>query len=556
MANKVENYRELITSVKENEQLLDVMKKSLANLLSELDSLEKNADSTIIEKNQEYRDEIQNYQRILYKIEKAMHKDKEDFREHASHKISDFIKWLDLDIKIEDKAVSGVQVDSRLVNKNCVFFAIKGENENGEKYIDDAFKNGASYVFASKTCEKEDDRIIKVDDSLEALKKIAIEYKKSLNAKVLGITGSVGKTTCKNFAYAILNERYRTAKTYGNYNTVTGISMSILDMPKDTEAIILEMGVDKPNEMNELVDIALPDYAIVSNIYESHLEGFGSKEGIFNEKIKIASRMDEDSFLSLNGESEFLSDYQNDKLNLIKVFEDENLYKKFVNTDCDATFIKDVQISSDGTSFTLLHDGAEESFTINLFGKHLAFNAAIVIMVCVRMGVSFDEARKGLLKSEPELMRFDRFIVDGYQIINDAYNSSYDSLMAAIKTSRILSENKLLVMMGDILEIGGDAGAKHRQIGKDLSKLGMDYAIFYGEHMKEAYQSYKGKQAKYFEKIDDAAMYIMNYIEKGDTLLLKASRSLALERVSDLVIMNIMRARFVDMLFELFEEKN
>lgn len=547
MSNNIENYRELIKTVKENEKLLTVMKKSLAAFLSELDKSEKK---------ENYRDEIHRYQRILDKIEKTMHKEKKDFREHVKHNITDFIKWLGLDITIEEKMISGVQVDSRLVEKGCVFFAIKGEHENGEKYIDDAFKNGAAYVFASNTCEREDKRIIKVDDSLEALKKIAIEYKKTLNAKVLGITGSVGKTTCKNFAYAILKEKYRTEKTYGNYNTVTGISMSILDMPKDTEAIVLEMGISMPNEMEELVDIALPDFAIVSNIFESHLEGFGSKKGIFDEKIKIVSRMNENSFLSMNGESEFLSDYQNSHLNLIKVFEDENLYEKSLSMNVESALVKNVQISNKGTSFTLLYNGVEEKFTINLFGKHLAFNAAIVIMVCVRMGVSFELARKGLLKSESESMRFDLSIVDEYQIINDAYNSSYDSLMASIKTSRELSKNKLFVMMGDILEIGGDPKAKHSQIGKELSKLGIDHAIFYGENMKEAFKSYRGKKAKYFDKIDEAAMYILTNIEKGDTLLVKASRSLALERVSDLVIMNIMRTRYVDMLFELFEEKN
>ncbi len=557
MKNGFEDYREVISSVAENKQLLEALKKSVAGLAAELNSFHSSTDKKLHAKREQYIDEISYFEKILLRVEKNLNKSTKDYRKSTTHNIKDLLKLIELDSDaFADTEVSGIAIDSRLVKEGNIFFALQGEKENGEKYIDQAFENGASFVFANKSYQGQNSKIIKVDNTLETLKKLAIEYRKSLNCKVLAITGSVGKTSCKNFAYSVLSEKYNCAKTYANYNTVTGICMSVLDMAQDTELMVLELGVDSIGEMDQLVEIANPDYAIISNVSDSHLEKFGSKKAIFDEKIKIVDKFTADSVLVTSGECEFLDDYNTDKFKLIKVFEDEVLYQKSLDMGIESALVKNVKITDIGTAFTIKHGDKEDNFAIKLFGKHLAFNAAIVIMVCESIGVPFDLAKIAVIETETDIMRFDIAKLEGYKIINDAYNSSYKSLEAAIKTARELTKGKLYVMMGDILEIGGDAKQKHAEIGKELSALGIDYPMFYGDLMQEASKTYQGKNVKFFDSLDDAAMFVLNNIANEDTFLVKASRSIALERVCDLVIMNIIRTRFVDILLDIFGENS
>ncbi len=556
MKNTFDDYREVISTVNENKELLRALKKSVSALADELNSFKSSSKKEYDLKKDKYYDEINYFEKVLLRIEKNIYKNEKNYRKSASHDIVELLNYLKIDTNnIKSEEVSGIAIDSRLVKEGNIFFALQGENENGEKYIEKAFENGASYVFASQSYPGENPKIIKVNNTLESLKALAIAYRKSMNCKVLAITGSVGKTSCKNFAYSILSKKYKCAKTYENYNTVTGICMSILDMPKNTEVMVLELGVDSIGDMDSLVEIANPDYAIVSNVSESHLERFKTKRAIFEEKINIAKNFTSDSVLSTSGECEFLDEYNTDKFKLIKVFEDEELYKNSLAMGIQSVLLKDVHITDIGTSFTLKHDDKEEQFAIKLFGKHLAFNAAIVIMVCESMGVPFDLAKMGVIECKTDTMRFDIANIDGYKIINDAYNSSYKSLEAAIKTARDLTKGKLYVMMGDILEIGEDAKQKHAEIGKEISSLGIDYPIFYGELMREASKTYQGKNVKYFNSLDEAAMFVLNHLDSDDTFLVKASRSIALERVSDLVVMNIIRTKLVDIILDIYGGK-
>ncbi|MDO4772587.1 MAG: UDP-N-acetylmuramoyl-tripeptide--D-alanyl-D-alanine ligase [Bacillota bacterium] len=555
MSKGFEDYREIIDSIEENGKLLSVLKKSCTDLISEIHRMSFLSEREKLTKKSEYLEELYYFGKILLKIEENQYKHKKNLRESSKHNIKDFLKWLGMDSDAyEPDEISGVAVDSRLVSPGNVFFALQGSKENGEKYIKNAIENGATYVFASKNYEYHDHKIIKVDDTLEALKKIAIAYRKSMACKVLAITGSVGKTTCKNFAYSILSEKFRTEKTFGNYNTVTGISMSILDMPKNTEVMVLELGVDSVGDMEDLIEVAEPDYGIITNISESHLERFGSKKAIFDEKIKLAGAFKKGSVLVVNGESEFLDVYQNDAFKVVKLFEDEKKYQASKKDGVDSALLKNTSLSSLGTSFSILQKGKQDNFAMKLFGKHLAFNAALAILVCEEMGASWNLAKLGILKTRSEAMRFDLSEIDGFRIVNDAYNSSFKSLEASIRTARELTKGKLYVLIGDIKEIGDDAKKKHAEIGAFLSDMGIDCAMFYGEMMAEAKKAYKGKEALHFDDLNEVAVHVLKNISREDTFLVKASRALELERVSDLVLMNIMRSRFVDILLDVSKD--
>ncbi len=468
----------------------------------------------------------------LLHLENAIYKNDKNKSSSVKHKISDIISYVDAEFYGDlDGVISGVSIDSRLVIKNNLFFAIKGEHENGEKYIEKAFENGASYVFASKDYVSDDKRIIRVCDTLEALKKIAISYKNKIGAKVLAITGSVGKTTCKNLAYSILSRKYKVAKTFANYNTVTGISMSILDMPLDTEIIILELGVDTIGEMKELVKIADPDFALISNIASSHLERFGTVENIFKEKIQLVSNFSKEACLVLNGESQYLSNFESDKFEVIKLFNKNSSFEKKERV----AYISDFSVSRNGTKFKLELGGISHVFETSLFGEHVAFDAALVILICEKMGVPIKVIKEKIIECEQDAMRFDLLDVDSFIIINDAYNSSFKSLESSIKTARLLAENKLFVCMGDILEIGENPNYEHSLIGEKVSKLNIDEAIFFGPLMKNAYETYSLANKSKFDEIEECASYILKKMKKGDVLLVKASRGIKLERLSNFI---------------------
>ncbi len=554
MDKNIDNYREIITSTKENQKMYEVIKNSVLSFIDDLNNVALNMQFTNeqAEKKDKCLKKLYYFKKLLSVLEKSIYDKKKVKPSKAKHDILDFIEWAGADSTgFKSDEVCGVTIDSRMVREKDVFFALQGENENGEKYIDKALENGASYVFASMDCDNKDKRIIRVENPLEALKKIAISYRKKVNCKVVGITGSVGKTSCKNLTYSILSQRYKVAMTRANYNTVTGISMSILDMDEDTEIMVVEMGVDTIGEMDELVELASPDYAVITNISESHLERFGSKKAIFDEKIKIVSKFKSNSVLLINGESEYLKDYKNSDFQIIKVYENKNLYEKS-DDKVNSVLLKNVNISSIGTTFDLIHEDSSENFAIKLYGKHLAFNSILAIMVCGELSVPLDLARKGMLETKADVMRFTVADIDGYKIISDVYNSSSKSLTAAIETAKELNDGKLYVLMGDILEIGKDPKKEHAELGKKLGDMGIDYALFYGNLMREANKTYSGNNSKYFDDMDEAVSFILNNLDVNDTVLVKGSRAMHLEKAVDLILMNIMRASFVDTLLDFY----
>lgn len=433
-----------------------------------------------------------------------------------------------------NQPLSSARIDSRLVKEGDVFFALRGQQQNGEDYIPSAIKNGAALIFASQSCEFKDDCIIKVDDVCQIFKTIVAARLKELGSKVIGITGSVGKTSTRNFCFAVLNEKYRVHKARGNYNTATGIMMTIMDAQDDTDIMLLEMGVDTVGEMQELVSIARPSIAIITNIGESHLERFGSREGIFREKSGIFKELTEEGCLIVRGGDEYLDRIKKGK------FELKRLYRSSLPEGQSASsnyLVSAVRCGIEGTTFELKKGADNYHLRLKQIGEHMAFDAALAAILGLHLGLNEAEIKRGLLKTELEKMRFEVLAGSHFTVINDCYNSSFMSLKASLQTAITIKKTRLIAVIGDILEIGEDPALEHRKIGEELSQMDIDFIYFYGEGMKHAYQAYQNK-ALHFEREDLEGLEksLLAEIKAGDLILCKASRSLALERVVDFLL--------------------
>lgn len=438
--------------------------------------------------------------------------------------IGDYIAWSGGETTCDKNTlVKGAAVDSRRVNAGEVFFALKGESEDGEAYVDSAFEKGASFAFVCKDYKGEDKRLIRVADTLDALVSIAKSYKALLNVKTIGITGSVGKTSTKNLCYSMATSSFKTHKSPGNYNSITGLCMSILGAPKDVELLVLELGVDTIGEMHGLADIARPDIAIITNVGESHLERFGSRRAIFEEKIGICEYFTEKSALVLPVDGDFLDSFESNdfKVERVGCAPHENMADYLIER---------VEFGINGTEFSILIDGEVERFFTPLIGAHFALDAALCIAALSNLGLSTALAKTALMTSEAEPMRFELKKINGVSIINDAYNSSLTSLKASLATAAKIAPHRLIAVIGDILESGIDPAGEHAKIGKEITGLGADFVFFYGKLMKIASDNYEGAAA-HISDFDTLCSEVIGFIKTGDTLLIKASRSIALENL-------------------------
>lgn len=452
----------------------------------------------------------------------------EKYLKHAGLNTEDY-RNIDLNM-----ALGSARVDSRLVTKGDVFFALEGQNQNGEIYIPSAFKNGAALVFASKKCGLDSPYIIKVEDVYQSFKRIVKERLEELKPRIIGITGSVGKTSTRNFCYQVLSEKYKVHKAMGNYNTAVGIMMTTMDAPDDTEILLLEMGVDTAGEMEELTAIAPPSMAIITNIGQAHLERFGSRRGIFKEKSGIFRHFKEDGLLILRGGDDCLDEIGKTTFTVNRLY--QNSYPEELPPSRNY-LVYDIRSDIGGTEFKLAYGAEVYSFKIRQIGEHMAFDASIAAILGLSLGLTEAEIGEGLRKAKLEKMRFEVLRGPYYTVINDCYNSSFMSLKASLLTAIKIKEERLIAVIGDILEIGENPALEHEKIGRELSKMDIDLIYFYGSGMKHAYEVYEN-EARHFEREDIELLEesLKGELKEGDLILCKASRSLALERVVDFLL--------------------
>ena len=407
--------------------------------------------------------------------------------------------------------IKNVVMDSRKVIKGSLFFAIN----NGNSYVKDVLDKGASLVIADNTDIK-DERVIKVTDTIATMQDLATKYRKKLDIQVVGITGSNGKTTTKDIVYSLLSTKAKTLKTEGNYNNHIGLPYTLLNVTDEEKFVVLEMGMSSLGEIKRLGEISGPNYAIITNIGDSHIEFLKTRDNVFKAKTELLEFVDkENTFVC--GDDEYLS-----KLDVNKVgFNENNTYK-----------IESYKFSNKDSKFIL--DGKE--YEMPLLGKHNISNTAIAIELAKKIGLTDEEIQKGLKEIKISNMRFQEIKIGNDIYINDAYNASPMSMKAAIDTlNEIYNDKYKIAILGDMLELGENEVDYHMDVLNYLLDKKIKLIYLYGERMKKAYDIFmKNKSEEYrfwYYPTKEGIVESLKNIKMDKVILLKASRGIKLEEI-------------------------
>lgn len=430
--------------------------------------------------------------------------------------------------------VEKITTDSREVDEKSMFVAIKGERLDGHDYIPACARVGMVCALAERTVEGADCSYLIADDSVRALGRLAKAYKAKFNPLTIAVTGSIGKTTTKEFIWSVLTEKYKTLKSDGNHNNHIGVPMSVLGLSEDDKAAVFELGMNHSGEIDYLTRIVQPNIAVITNIGSSHIENLGSREGIRDAKMEIAAGLQPGGVLILNGDEPLLAGQKN------------ALYVGMKNPECNV-FVDNIIYGKNGSAFDLIVGGERiESLVIPVPGEHNVFNAAVAYTVGILAGMGEFEIRRGLRNYRPVGMRQHFFESDGRMILEDCYNAAPESMIAAMKVlCAVAKEQKLrpIAVLGDMRELGWYSDEGHRLVGKTAAELGVSMLFTFGTDAVKIAEAARlaGMEPDSVITFPDQsdpetlAQEIRRRTGKGDVILFKASRAVAMERVLKLL---------------------
>ena len=410
--------------------------------------------------------------------------------------------------------IKNVVMDSRKIEKNSLFFAIN----NGNTFIDKALEAGAALVIGDNY-QGDDPRVIKVENSVKTMQELAREYRKALKIKIIGITGSNGKTTTKDMIHSVLSEKYRCKKTMGNYNNHIGVPYTILQCEDQDEVLVLEMGMSGFGEIDELCSISLPDYGVITNIGDSHLEFLKNRANVCKAKTEMLKYVKPEATI-LFGDDYYLKDIPGIKVGC----GDSNDFQ-----------IKNIVDSEKGLTF----DINGENYVVALNGRHNAFNAAMAVVIGKLLGMDFKEINRGFEHLFISSMRFEKVEVGDIIYINDAYNASPISMGYSLETfGNLYNDRFKIAALGDMLELGEQEIKYHEDVIRKALEMKIDRIFLYGERMKKALESMaleftdsdSVKRVTHFKTKDEIKEAIRK-IDGAKAILLKGSRGMKMEEI-------------------------
>jgi UDP-N-acetylmuramoyl-tripeptide--D-alanyl-D-alanine ligase len=430
-----------------------------------------------------------------------------------------------------DFIFKGVSIDTRTIEAGSLFVPIKGEKFNGHDFVQQAVKSGAAAVLWNRNEPNVPSGlpVVLVEDTLTALQQLAKEYCKQVGVKVVGVTGSNGKTTTKDMIYSILSTSYKVVKTEGNFNNHIGMPLTMLRLQEDTEIAILEMGMSSRGEIELLSQLAAPDVAVITNIGEAHLMDLGSREEIAKAKLEIISGLKREGVLIYNGDEPLLTSSPAHSGRKTVTF------GQSMETDVYPLSVEQRQQS---TVFTM-SQAPDVTYEIPVLGVHNVHNALAAIAVGSHFDLSFSRIAEGLKALKLTTMRMEMIRSQkGFDIINDAYNASPTSMKAAISLLEDLKGyERKAVVLGDMLELGEQEKAFHYEVGHMIHHEKIDYVFTYGELGREiargAQTVYADGRVQHFEEKGPLIAHLSSLLQKGDVVLIKASRGMRLEEVAE-----------------------
>lgn len=432
--------------------------------------------------------------------------------------------------------------DTRTINEGDVYLGIKGETFNGSLLYKEAFEKGASVCIVDDVEITEEDisvysnkTIVKVENTVKALQELA-KYKRSLyDIPVIGITGSVGKTSTKDIIASVVSMKYNVLKTEGNLNNEIGMPLTILKLKEHT-AMVLEMGTDKFGDLSLLTDIAKPTICVFTIIGTSHIANFGSRENILKGKLEMLEGISQDKVIIMNNDNDLLHSWLVDNKD-VYLNNEYNVYTYGIENVSDY-MASDIILEEFGSKYNIDIDGENRLVEIPVGGVHFVYNSLAAIAIGRYLNIHTDKILEGIKNFELTKMRMDIDKLDNNLIlINDTYNASYDSMKSGIEYLSKLNNKTKIAILGDMLELGEYSEKLHRQVGKCVADNTIDILVTVGTEAKyiadEAIKCGISKDKVFVcDTNDDACEYIKNNVSLDDTaVLVKASRGMRLEEV-------------------------
>ena len=420
---------------------------------------------------------------------------------------------------MKSAVITSVERDSRQIKDGSLFLAIKGERVDGHDFIQKCYDSGAVCAICEKAPQAADKPYILVSSTLDAVKKIGKAYREKFDIPIVGVSGSVGKTSTKEMLYAVLSQKYKTHKTQGNLNNELGVPLTLLSMPEDTEAAVIEMGISGFGEMSRLSEMAQPTICVLTVIGCCHLENLGDRDGVMKAKTEMFRFARDNAAYILNGDD--------DKLNTIT--EVRGKAPIFFGLDkSNRYYAENIQNNGEGgVRCTLCFDGNALDVTIPAIGSYMVSNALAAVAAGKLLGLSDEQLKNGVEAYKTVGSRANVVNTGTLRIIDDCYNANPTSVKASLDTL-VNFDGRTVAILGDMKELGANELALHYDTGVYAKELGVDRVISVGPLAKELA---KGADDIWFESIEALTPELKTLLQTGDTVLVKASHSMQFEKI-------------------------
>lgn len=406
-----------------------------------------------------------------------------------------------------------ISTDSRNISQNSIFFSLKGSNYDGNKFASKALENGASYAVVDNKKYVLNDKYILVKDALKSLQNLATEHRNKLKCKVLAITGSNGKTTSKELCKSVLSKKFRVVSTFGNLNNHIGVPLSVLEIKQNTEIAIIEIGASNLGEISYLCKIAKPNFGVITNIGKAHISGFGSIDGVIKGKTELYKYInDNEGIIFINYNNKILMNNLPKNSKKILFGEDKNLEFNISFYKCNpflSVIYKNIIINT------------------KIIGEYNFENIALAITIGEYFEIDLFKIKNALENYKPKINRSEFIYKNSNKVILDAYNANPTSVMKAIENLKNFNEHKIIIILGDMNELGENSENEHLNIINTCLKIKISNLILVGKIFhKVNFTKYKS-----FKNISELKNYLTYNKEENSLYLIKGSRSIKLEEI-------------------------